>query len=234
MNHLSEDDLVLLHYGEPGAPEGAREHVRECAECRESADCLARSLEICDEWRAPEPDAQFERAVWAGLAPQLAKPHAVFRPRIWFAAAAMALLLVGAFFAGRGSRLAPRPVAVGLSSQARERILRIAAADQLDRTGMLLTELSNSDARDFVTLRDRAQDLVEESRLMRQMLALGGENSTAGVLDEVERVLVEVANAPERLGASDVLALRDRIEAGSLLFKVRIVESNLRTQGQRL
>jgi hypothetical protein len=79
----------------------------------------------------------------------------------------------------------------------------------------------------------RAQDLVEEGRLMRQTLAREGETSTLALLDEVERFMLEVANSPEALTPVERHALRERIGSGSLLFKVRIIESNLRTEGQK-
>jgi hypothetical protein len=102
---------------------------------------------------------------------------------------------------------------------------------------MLLTEISNTsnpDARDFALERGRAQDLVEEGRLMRQMVALRGGSATLGFLDEVERVLLEVANAPDAVNASEMRQMRERIGASSLLFKVRVIEANLRTRGQKL
>jgi hypothetical protein len=50
------------------------------------------------------------------------------------------------------------------------------------------------------------------------------------VLDEVGRFVLEVANAPDRVGAVEIQRLQQRIDAESLLFKVRIIESNLRMQ----
>jgi hypothetical protein len=101
---------------------------------------------------------------------------------------------------------------------------------------MLLTEISNArdtDAADFSPERTRAQDLVEEGRLMRQMLASRGESATLAFLDEVERFMLEVANSSDRIRPEEIQELQRRIGAGSLLFKVRIIESNLRTEGQK-
>ena len=33
MNHYSDDDLVLVYYGEPDQPPDAGEHLRSCPEC---------------------------------------------------------------------------------------------------------------------------------------------------------------------------------------------------------
>jgi hypothetical protein len=102
---------------------------------------------------------------------------------------------------------------------------------------MLLTEISNasdSSPLDFGLERDRAHDLVEEGRLMRQSLARRGESATLAFLDEVQRFLIEVANAPDAVSPREMRELQQRIGADSLIFKVRIIESTLRTQGQKL
>jgi hypothetical protein len=65
---------------------------------------------------------------------------------------------------------------------------------------------------------------------MRQTLAREGESSTLSMLDQLERFLLEAANAPD----AQAPELRERIASDSLLFKVRIIESNLRTEGQRI
>jgi hypothetical protein len=221
MKHLSEEDLILIYYGEL-----ADSHLAECGQCKAAADALARTLDLCNEWKVPTPDAGFERRVWDY------RPRAWSLPRKWMAVAAAAVLLIAAFLLGRGSRT-PQPVILaGLSSQARQRILEISLADHLDRAGMLLTEVSNEG--DFTSERGRAQDLVEEGRLMRQTLAREGASPTLTFLDEVERVLLEVANAPDTVSPREVEELQQRIGSGSLLFKVRVIESNLRTQGQKL
>ena len=61
-----------------------------------------------------------------------------------------------------------------------------------------------------------------------------GETATAGFLDEVETFLIEAEHTPDSATVEEVRDLRDRIESGSLLFKVRIVESNLRNEEQKL
>lgn len=233
MTHISEEDLVLLYYSEADVPGDVRQHLRECGECIAAARRLARELNAFNDWTVPEPAAELERSVWAQIAPRLeARPSHRFRwMKIVTAVAAMASLLIAAFLAGENWRH-PRPtLTAGLSKQARERILAITLADHLDRAEMLLTEIS--DAEEIPDERGRAQDLVEEGRLMRQTLAQDGQTSTLALLDEVERFMQEIANSPEKLTPEETRGLRERIGSGSLLFKVRIIESNLRNEGQR-
>lgn len=239
MKHLSEEDLVLLYYDEPGVAEGsraARAHLAECAGCRGAAESLALSLDACNEWKPPEPDAEFGRTVWARLAPQMDRHPAVPRRRFWLTAAAVAAAVIAAFFAGRSS-LRPAPaITAGLSEPARERILSIALTDHLDRAQLLLTEVENmneGDSAEFAASRARAKDLVNEGRLLRQVMAPGNEplyTSTRESLDEVGRFVLEVANAPDSVNAEEIQGLKQRIDSESLLFKVRIIEANLRTQ----
>jgi hypothetical protein len=241
MTHLTEQDLVLLYYQEPGAPVGAREHLRECAECAAAAESLARTLDICSEWALPEPPPDFGRSVWAGIAPRLEdRPARPWLPVRWLIPALCALVL-GAFLVGRVSNRPSPALTAGLSDQARQRILAITLADHLDRAELLLTEISNTavsgpddTAIDFTSARFRAQDLVDEGRLILQTISgVRGETATSSLLDQVDRFMLEVANSPDRVSPEEVRTLQRRIGSGSLLFKVRIIQSNLRTEGQK-
>jgi hypothetical protein len=242
MKHLTEEDLVLLYYGDSAADTEADRHLKDCAECRAASESLSRTLNMCNEWTVPEPEPEFPRSVWAQLAPRLyeAKPPVRLGLRRFWLAPALLAVLLGAFLAGRVSKQSESPLMAGLSDQARERILAISLADHLDRAELLLTEISNANETsgdDLSSARYRAQDLVEEGRLLRQTLAHNGDatirqtSGTASLMDEVDRLILEVANAPDRVPPAEVQALQRRIDAGSLLFKVRIIESNLRTEG---
>jgi hypothetical protein len=239
--HLSEDDLILLYYAERAAPSGAKSHLEHCSQCRAAAESLANALSICNAWLVPARPPQFGLDAWNRLAPVLEAETGVGRgwrsARVWISAAGFAVLLLAVFLAGRLSRPVTNPVMAGLSDQARERILAIAVADHLDRVETLLTEISHDDSSRpdvFATDRERAEDLVQEGRLMRQSLGIHGETATTAFLDEVERFLIEASHVPDSAGANRIGDLRERIDSGSLLFKVRIVESNLRNEERKL
>ena len=240
LQHLSEEDLILLYYAEPGAPGDAKAHLAECAECRAAAASLAKSLTLCNELAVPERSTEFGRDTWMRLVPALAlepEPKRTWRVPVWLTATALAILLAAVFLAGRFSRRMATPVMAGLSDRARERILAIAVADHLDRVQNLLTEIADdqgADAQGFADNRARAEDLVEEERLMRQSLVARGDTRTTNFLDEVETVLTEASHTPDSASTDQVRDLRDRFEAGSLQFKVRVVESNLRNKEQKL
>ena len=144
-------------------------------------------------------------------------------------AAAVAALVIAAFFAGRNSSRPAPAITAGLSEPARERILSIALTDHLDRAQLLLTEVANmndNDSSEFSASRARAKDLVDEGRLLKQVMA----SRNDPLLDEVGRFVLEVANAPDSVNVEEIQGLKQRIDSESLLFKVRIIEANLRIQ----
>jgi hypothetical protein len=73
-----------------------------------------------------------------------------------------------------------------------------------------------------------AEDLVAASRLYRQDASDAGEHSVALVLDELERNLLEIVHSPSKATAATIDQLRRRIDAASLLFKVRVLGDELR------
>ena len=230
MTHLTEEDLILLYYAEPGTPANAGAHLAECPECALRARSLAALLDECTSWPVTEPAPGFETRLWRGIAARLPK-KSVARPllRLFAFAAALACLVLAAFVAGRLTTQTAPPITAGLSSQARERVLRISLADHLDRAEILLTNLSNGITPD----RGRAADLVSEGRLLRSALVTSGDAGTLALVDDVERFLLEAANEPEHPADAEMTTWRRRIEDDSLIFKIRIIKSNLRTRGQQ-
>ncbi len=242
MKHLSEEQLVMLYYGEEHRAE-VREHLEACEECRQACEALRATLAGVD-LPVPERGDDYGAEVWRRLSPRLAETrsrgsflHVWLAPRRWMAVAAMAVVVVGAFFAGR---FWPRPEAVvtrPVAMQGRERILLVAVGDHLERSQMVLLELVNSRAEDrgvdISGEQRRAQDLIASNRLYRQTAASAGNPGVATVLDDLERVLVEIAHSPSKLSSEEFEDLRRRVEAQGILFKVRVIDSRLRRETRR-
>jgi hypothetical protein len=98
---------------------------------------------------------------------------------------------------------------------------------------MVLVELANSSAKgplDISSEQERAGDLVTESRLYRQTAAHTGDTRISSVLDELEPVLVDIARGPSRMSPRELQNLRQRLEAEGILFKIRVLGSNVRNQ----
>jgi hypothetical protein len=81
---------------------------------------------------------------------------------------------------------------------------------------------------DISSERERARDLVSENRLYRQTAADAGDAGVAAVLDELERVLMEIANSPSELTLQDLQRVRERIESQGIIFKVRVLGNTVR------
>ncbi|HVP47230.1 MAG TPA: hypothetical protein VMT32_11625 [Bryobacteraceae bacterium] len=232
MKHLNEDELVLHYYGERQDPEVER-HLAACEDCRAHLKSLTRVLDAMSALEAPEPHETYGSRVWHHIAPQLTQSPARwwtgwFAPRRLVAAAAMAALLVAAFLAGRVSQ---RRQIAGLSAPVRERILLVAVGDHLERSQMILAELVNNESKGPVDISDeqqRAEDLVGENRLYRQAALKSGDRAVSSVLDELERVLLEIAHSPSKLNSAEFDEIRRRIESEGILFKIRVVSTNLR------
>jgi hypothetical protein len=152
----------------------------------------------------------------------------------WAAAGtALAALLVLAFLAGRTSVPAVRPVPIANNFSAEEGALLAAVGNHLERSQMMLTELANASAAgplDISFEQERATNLLGENRLYRQSAAGAGDAMVAGVLDELERVLLEIEHAPSQISPAELDELRLRLRAEGILFKLRVLGSNVRSE----
>jgi len=143
-------------------------------------------------------------------------------------AASIAALVVAAFAAGRAwDRQTPElPDRAGDQQSINERLLRAEVEDHLERSQRVLVELVNADYQVEAPIagdRARAADLVAAGRLYRRSAEQIGDSEIGGLLEDLERVLVEVANGPADMSATDLARLRRRIEDRDLLFRVRVV-----------
>jgi hypothetical protein len=66
------------------------------------------------------------------------------------------------------------------------------------------------------------------NRLYRETALRTGDTATAALLGDLERVLVDVAASPSTLTQGDLDEVRRRIDSNGLLFKVRVVSSDVR------
>jgi hypothetical protein len=235
--HVSEEDLILHYYGEIDGADVER-HLASCAACRSELARLQQVLALVDDQDVPEPPPGFERTVWARLEPQLPpRRQRWFRglfdtPPRWALAGGIAALVLAAFVAGRfsGGGPASDPTTADGAGNAADRVLLVAVIDHLDRSQMVLVELMNTDLRDATSIsseQSRARELVSANRLYRQSAGQVGDETVNGVLEELERMLLEIANAPAEASAEELDALRARIEARGLLFRVRVVHSEM-------
>ena len=246
MTHYTDEDLTLYYYGEGRRRADIERHLDTCAACTATYREIAGTLAMVAAPEAPERGDQYGLEVWQRLRHQLPEQESsawaalsgFFRPDRLVLAAAAATLLIGAFVAGR---VWPRQPAAALApaasqsasnnpsaSDSRQRILLTSLADHLDQSDRVLTDIMNAPRGDISNEQKWADDLLDASRLFRQDAVDAGEGSVASVLDELERSLIEIVHSPSRISAADLEQIRRRIDAASLLFKVRVMSHELR------
>ncbi|HJX01044.1 MAG TPA: hypothetical protein VJ453_12820 [Terriglobales bacterium] len=245
MNHPSEQDLVLYFYGDAPRAAALELHLAECRQCASEFAQLRATLSAID-YPVPQRAADYEAQLWSTLRPHLEKTEApkvpawaaLLHPRQWAIAGAVAALIIAAFLAGRITRPEKTTVMQVVNKQqtpGNDRVLMVAVGDHLDRTEMILVELVNTKTAGKVDIsaeRDLAQSLVNENRLYRQTAQRDRDPEIAGVLDQVERVLMDIAHHPDSVPGKELEDLQQRIESQGVLFKVRVIESKVRARSR--
>lgn len=264
MRHPSEEEFIAYREGDAAESGVIAEHLRECAECRAEFARLNAELTsvfaALEMLEVPDPGREYAQQVWQQIAPRLqpkmlatlqpgGEParsrdqsvgwwqrlvsQGIFTPRRFAALAGVAALVLVAFFAGRSTKDRGVPVANN-SVNMREKVLLLAVGEHLGRSEMMLTELSNTEAKkggtqliDISAEQKRAEDLLSENRLYRQTALEQGDGRIASVLDELERALLDVAHSPGEVTGAQLEAIRERIDDEGILFKVRVVGEEL-------
>ena len=251
MNHPNEEELIAYHGGEAAKREAIATHVADCPECRAELARIDTVLAALSSLPVPDPGADYGARVWQKIAPRLPERPPVrwwqfdssslaagwrawLEPRRLAALGAVAAIAIVAFLAGRVTK---QPAAVAVTADAskiRERVLVMAVGEHLGRSEMMLIELGNTEPENskqkevnISAERRRAEDLVQENRLYRQTALEQGDTLLAGVLDELERVLLDVAHSPGEVTPAQLDEMQQRIAARGILFKVRVVGKEL-------
>jgi hypothetical protein len=239
MNHPTETELIA--YREAAGRERATvdAHLRDCAKCREELARIEAVYEAMGAMPVPDPGEDYEARVWQRISPRLEERqarwwHGIFRVQRLALVGAVAALVVLAFFAGkyRGKREPGGELAD--AGKVRERVLLVAVGDHLGRSEMVLVELTNTQPEkdqklvNIASEQKRAEDLVEENRLYRQTALREGDTAMATTLDELERVLLDIANSPDEVTPAQFDSLQKRIASRGILFKVRVVRQDVR------
>ena len=240
MNHLTRrrTDPALLRRG--GRVPRSRTAPRVLRECRalygstparpQCGGCPARARARSRIWRpgvVADREPRFPRAAaWWRPVPAGGGP-----PR----RGAVAVLMVAAFLAGRfypAARRGPAHMAAA-DPQGRDRILLLAVGDYLERSQMVLVELANTETRRAARYFRRA-GARRRPRQRKPPLPPDrphtGDVRVAALLDELDRVLLEISHAPSRLTPATLENLRERLRAEGILFKIRVLGSNVRDQ----
>lgn len=249
MSHLTDEQLVEHYFAEDADRVVAETHLRICSRCEQAFEEISNALAV----RAPEPPALepgFGKRLWQSIEAPL-RPYPAAPKRRYFSwprmvlAAACLVALAAAFLGGSlWQRLRTHPSEATNPALAKERVVLVILDDHLDRSERLLVALShagdeNGDADDSGSdgslqasaLQAEARQLLPDNRLYRQALPSGSDPMMTAALDHLERVLLEVANSPDKLNSADIARIEREMNTDSLLFQVRVLRAKTSHQG---
>lgn len=246
MKHLSEEQIVLHCYGDAEEPAEINRHLSECTECQRRFAEIQSLLRQIEPVEVPEPPAVFEERTWLRLRERLPQkrrnfPEWMFGPisvQRWAVGAVAVLVIAVAFLAGRfwpngtHSDTAVNSPATN-SPVDPQRVVLVAVGDHLERSQMLLVEVMNADPGTLADEQKEARDLLDTNYLYAASAQRAGDPRVARLLDELGRTLVEIANSPSQMSDADLRQIRGRIQSEGLLFKVRVVGSDVNSRLRR-
>ena len=227
--------------GDQANQERIQLHLHSCAECRAALEKIEAVFAAMDAMPVPDPGENYGQRVWVQISSRLPERQprwweSFFAPRRLVAVGAFATIAVAAFFAGRYWHAKPGTPDAGPidAAQVRERILVVAVGDHLSKSEMFLVELSNAQPTstpgklvNISAQQHRAEDLLEENRLYRQTALQEGDRVMASTLDELERVLIDIANSPDQVTPARFESMQQRLASRGILFKVRVIRQGL-------
>jgi hypothetical protein len=250
MKHISDDDLVLLYYGEHDDP-GLAAEVAKSPELSERFEALCAELKLADAYQPPARPDDYGADVWQRIAPRLAAARpgspgrignrlrawwsAFGQPRFSFAGMlAVALVAVVAFMLGRNGTHGPAPVAPGPLSEPAAllagidpgRLLSSSVSGHLEQVDLVLTEFANS-AEAAGNQAAWATDLLIANRLYRRAAAARDEDRLADFLGQLEPLLIELAHEAHAASPTSRERMQGEIRDG-LLFRVRVMSEQLK------
>jgi hypothetical protein len=249
MTHFTDDELVLLFYGEHHREDAARQHLANCAACAALFADISDALTLVVPAAVPERNERYGLEVWQRVRPLLGESMRAGTLSTWgwsslwrngALAGAVAAMIVAAFFAGRAwphrggaanGNGAGRgeTAAVSAPAGASDRVRLAAIGDHLEQSERLLLDFVNAGGQvvDVTPQQALAAELVDANRIFREAATGAGDAMIADVLDALERSLIEIAHGPSTLSPNDFRKMRLRLDAAALLFKVRVLSDEL-------
>ncbi|HMD15005.1 MAG TPA: zf-HC2 domain-containing protein [Bacteroidota bacterium] len=227
-------------------------HLETCRQCKNDAEEIRAAIQLFlqqnivpSEERPAEYWQRFAGAVDERLKPQ-SSSAATFWSDIWddiisfvmirpvtvSAVSSVMVLLVVAILLWQ--RIIPSRVhegenhvsqAADISGQTIEQNIRM--GDYFRKSKMLLVGITNMKLNENqqIDLRDErkySRALLQEARYLKNQPM---DNRSAKLIGDLEKILIQLANAKDRGDAPDVEIIRGGIHQQNLLFKIRIAES---------
>ncbi len=251
MKTITDNDLILLYYGEHEDPNMAS-LVAASDELRARFESLTQDLDTIEQLNRVELDDEtIAENIWNRLQPALPAIESVsldqhrarrassteagprIRPILGWSLAAAAVLVLSVIISVAVVRLYPPEGnhsgdGMLLASQDQDLIFNRALQQHLQSTDVLLTRLVNEDVTTPAVL-SNASGLLAQNRIYRQLASQRGNDRINALLTELEPLLLELANELQTDPSRDSRRQAEQ----DLLFKVRVMDKQLTTnQGE--
>lgn len=245
MQHLSEEQLVLLHYRDLDDA-AAREHFERCDFCGSEYQAICRILALVDSAPLPDRDSNYGTQVWNRVRWNLQPRRSRLSP--WLMSFAAAAILALVFFAGQmwhaRSASVPSQIAQTTDQPTETSSGASAVRNTTTHEGMTKTTASIEPAGDeeMTTTRARQIHVAAGTTPHARSAATGGDVAPAPPTERVlllvlgdhfessERMLVELANADPK-STLDITSEQKRSQ--DLLASNRIYRQTAAQNGDR-
>jgi hypothetical protein len=101
----------------------------------------------------------------------------------------------------------------------------LSAARHAEQAQQLLRSFRNAGAGEVADLsyeRGRSQELLYQNILLRREAARGGNAAVESTLTQLEPILLDIANLPERPAGDDVRSIRNRMERKNIVAMLQV------------
>lgn len=245
----NEQETLLLYLAGELTPEEAARFEKRLAEDEELAaelDDLRRSIALVEESVPPEPDRQYWHSFYARLQPRLEQKSAWQRFTEWLmpsqglrlatAFGTLAVIFIVAGVLITQTLINSQPVELVQKATVKikraEGYLQNVIADHLYRSRLLLQEMINiSDGGNNISellteTRSRGEELLSDNRTYRMAAQRQNDVDLEELLDELEMVLVEIANLDPGEADYTLPTVRKIIQKKNLLIKIEIINTD--------
>jgi hypothetical protein len=241
-----EQELLILYLAgelEPGERESLERRLSEDSWLRSELEALQGALSLVGDSTPGEPSEGYWRSFWPRLQPKLSRENpwgrlkGLLAPRhglrLAGGLATLAAMLIAALLILYQVMVpqVPEPVIkrTEVKIQRTEGYFEMFADSHLERSRLLLQEVvnmaSNGAPNEEALLdnRKRGEELLSQNRSYRMAALRNHDEKLAALLDELETVLMDIANIDTTVADEALVNLQQRIRRKDLLAKIDIV-----------
>lgn len=226
------------------------EHLSQCKQCAAEYERLSWTLKVMDQRELHEIQPDYWPDYWARLSERLpARPRKILWPdwRSWFPplalpgrpalvpiAAALMLIATGIFIGRSTLRQAPGtgvPMQATVFDPGLIAEFNDLASSYLERSKLVLMGLNNFNPRlddpnalNISGHRYLSQELVRQGRMLRDHQVATADPRLRLLIDEIERVLLQVANSSSDDPMWTIRMAQEGIDKNSILLRITLVE----------